>query len=130
MTLNETTVASTLEETHGNISAAASRLGVRRAELAAYVAAHERLATLVDDCRAELVDYAETQLRRAIGEGHEWAIRFALDSTRASPRGWRKMSASATSDAPSAAPGGDGLTYDELARMARRQLGLDDEGEA
>lgn len=120
--------ADTLRATHGNLTAAAQRLGMTRSALAAIVDADPALAALVDDCRAELVDYAETQLRNAIGKGEEWAVKYALDSARASPRGWRKPSGSAASQAAQAqpTPREDAPEGEDMAAIVRRQMGLDD----
>lgn len=119
--------ADALRATHGNLTAAAQRLGVTRSALAAIVDADPALAALVDDCRAELVDYAETQLRNAIGKGEDWAIRYALDSSRASPRGWRKPSAAAASaQSQQAAPPPREDEPEDLAAQVRREMGLDD----
>ena len=122
--------ADALRATHGNLTAAAQRLGMTRSALAAIVDADPALAALVDDCRAELVDYAETQLRNAIGKGEDWAIRYALDSSRASPRGWRKPSAAAQSQQAAQAqpppPSGDAPEGEDMAAQIRREMGLDD----
>lgn len=121
--------ADALRATHGNLTAAAQRLGMTRSALAAIVDADPALAALVDDCRAELVDYAETQLRNAIGKGEDWAIRYALDSSRASPRGWRKPSAAQSQQAAQAQPpppAGDAPEGEDMAAIVRRQMGLDD----
>jgi hypothetical protein len=124
------TPADALRATHGNLSAAALRLHVTRGEMAAIVDADPALAALVDDCRAELVDYAETQLWNAIGKGEDWAIRYALDSTRASPRGWRKPSAAAASQAAqtqqAATPPAGDAEPEDMAAQIRREMGLDD----
>ena len=123
--------ADALRATHGNLTAAAQRLGMTRSALAAIVDADPALTAFVDDCRAELVDYAETQLRNAIGKGEDWAIRYALDSSRASPRGWRKPSASAASQAAqthqaATPPAGDAPEGEDMAAQIRREMGLDD----
>lgn len=120
--------ADALRATHGNLSAAAQRIGMTRTALAEIVDADPALAALVDDCRAELVDYAETQLRNAIGKGEDWAIRYALDSSRASPRGWRKPSASAAQQAAQTqpTPREDTPEGEDMAAIVRRQMGLDD----
>ena len=119
--------ADALRATRGNLTAAAQRLGMTRSALAAIVDADPALAALVDDCRAELVDYAETQLRNAIGKGEDWAIRYALDSSRASPRGWRQPSAAAASaQSQQAAPPPREDEPVDLAAQVRREMGLDD----
>lgn len=121
--------ADALRATHGNLTAAAQRLGMTRSALAAIVDADPALAALVDDCRAELVDYAETQLRNAIGKGEEWAVKYALDSSRASPRGWRKPSAAAQAQQAAQAqppPREDVPEGEDMAAIVRREMGLDD----
>lgn len=133
MNATATEIAAVLREVKGNVAAAATRLKVARADLAERVRKSEMLSALVDDYRSELVDFAETQLRAAIGKGEDWAIRYVLDSARASPRGWRKPAASVPSGEASAKPG-DGpapvdprlLTDEQLAKVARAQVGVED----
>lgn len=90
-------IAEAIRAKGGNLTSAAKTLGLTRASLAERVEKSDFLRSVWDECRAELVDYAETQLRNAIAKGEDWAIRYALDSSRASPRGWRKPPASAPS---------------------------------
>lgn len=133
MNATATEIASVLREVKGNVAAAATRLKVARADLAERVRKSEMLSALVDDYRSELVDFAETQLRAAIGKGEDWAIRYVLDSARASPRGWRKPAASVPSGEPPAKPGYAAapvdprlLTDEQLAKVARAQVGVED----
>ena len=109
-------IAEAIRAKGGNLTSAAKTLGLTRASLAERVEKSDFLRDVWDECRAELVDYAETQLRNAIAKGEDWAIRYALDSSRASPRGWRKPPASAPSGEtqPAAKP-------DAAAEKDRRQ---------
>ena len=88
------------------------------------IRASEVLSAIIDGCRSELVDFAETQLRNAIAKGEDWAIRYVLDSFRASPRGWRKAATAPPQSSPSASGSDDlrNLTDAQLEQMNRSLL--------
>lgn len=119
MNATKTEIAAVLREVKGNVAAAATRLKVARADLAAAVQDDEKLSAIVDDYRSELVDFAETQLRKAIANGCDWAIRYVLDSARAQPRGWRKQTIGSQGAVP-APP--SSLSDEQLAEMNRQIL--------
>ena len=130
-------IVEALAATEGNITAAAQKLGVKRAALAKRVAKSAALREAWEEPRSILVDAAEQALREAITNGEQWAIKYALDSTRAASRGWRKAAQSAPTTSPESAtpttPTEQGqpadLTPEQLATLARKQIGVDDEVE-
>lgn len=67
-----------LKQTSGNVSAAARGLGVGRATLYRRIAESPGLQEVLADAREELVDLAETMLRRNVMDGNMQAIMFAL----------------------------------------------------
>jgi len=71
-------IESALRTTSGNVSAAARGLSIGRATLYRRIAESKTLQQVLVDAREELVDLAETMLRRNVMDGNMQAIMFAL----------------------------------------------------
>ena len=81
-------LAALLEESSGNLSAAARALGVSRQAVAERVKKCRELQRIVEDAKETLIDMAESKLARGVAAGMEWAVKRVLDSKRAAARGW------------------------------------------
>ena len=82
-------IRAALNAAAGNISYAARQLGVNRSTLHRRIAKSAELQTLVEDQREDLVDIAESALRKAVLEGEGWAVIWTLKaSPAAKKRGW------------------------------------------
>lgn len=78
-----------LTKTAGNISQAAKALGVNRNTLYNRINKSAQLATVLQNTREELVDIAESALRREVLNGNMTAIIWTLKaSPAAKARGW------------------------------------------
>lgn len=78
-----------LTKTAGNISQAAKALGVNRNTLYNRINKSAQLATVLQNTREELVDIAESALRREVLNGNMTAIIWTLKaSPSAKARGW------------------------------------------
>lgn len=76
-----------LRQANGNVSHAARELGVTRWALGQRISRSEHLKQVVTEAREEMVDIAETALRKQIEQGNIAAIIFAL-KTIGRPRGY------------------------------------------
>lgn len=76
-----------LRQANGNVSHAAHELGMARGALHHRISQSARLKQVVAEAREELVDIAETALRKQIEQGNIAAIIFAL-KTIGRPRGY------------------------------------------
>lgn len=78
-----------LKKTAGNLSQAAKALGVDRKTIYNRINANPALAASLADIREELVDIAESALRRNVINGDNSAIFYTLNnSPEAKRRGW------------------------------------------
>lgn len=80
-------IENAIKQTAGNISQAAKALGVSRSTINRRVAESASLKQLVEDTREELVDIAESALRREVVAGNITAIIFTL-KTQGKTRGY------------------------------------------
>ena len=80
-------ITEALKATSGNISAAARALGVTRNGLYYHINKSVTLQQLLTDTREELVDIAESALRREVLDGNITAIIFTL-KTQGKARGY------------------------------------------
>lgn len=76
-----------LRQANGNVAYAARELGVARWTLVRHISRSEHLKQVVTEAREEMVDIAETALRKQIEQGNIAAIIFAL-KTVGRPRGY------------------------------------------
>lgn len=76
-----------IRQTAGNIAQAARALGVSRSTVNRRVSQSEALKEVVDEVREELVDIAESALRREVVNGNITAIIFTL-KTQGKNRGY------------------------------------------
>ena len=76
-----------IRQTAGNLSQAAKALGVSRSTINRRVSLSPALKDVVDDVREELVDIAESALRREVVDGNITAIIFTL-KTQGKSRGY------------------------------------------
>jgi len=89
MALTITQVEEALKKTAGNISATAKALGYSRTHVYNKINASSRLQRVLSDTREELVDIAESALRRNVIQGDNSAIFYTLNnSPEAKRRGW------------------------------------------
>jgi len=87
MALTVEQVEHALKRTAGNVSAAARELGVSRTTVYKKVNASPTLQEILADAREELVDIAESALRREVLAGNITAIIFTL-KTQGKSRGY------------------------------------------
>lgn len=87
MALTKEQVEHAIKKTAGNISACARELGVARNTVYNKIEQHAELAQLLADTREELVDIAESALRREVINGNITAIIFTL-KTQGRTRGY------------------------------------------
>lgn len=62
----------------GMVTMAARRLGIARQTIHARAQRSPQIKEAIAAAREEMLDEAETQLRRAVGQGEPWAVCFAL----------------------------------------------------
>ena len=67
-----------LEQASGNVAYAARSLQVSRSTLYRRINESAQLRAVLQDAREELVDIAESALKRAVLNGEGWAVCFAL----------------------------------------------------
>lgn len=89
MALTIEQIASAIRAKDGNITDAASALGVTRDAINKRIAKSVELKRLVADAREELVDLAESEARKQIKQGNTAIIIFTL-KTQGKERGWRE----------------------------------------
>lgn len=87
MALTVKQIEHAIKQTAGNVSAAARALGVSRSTVNRRIAESPVLKQLVEDTREELVDVAESALRREVLAGNITAIIFTL-KTQGKKRGY------------------------------------------
>ena len=80
-------VAAAIHEARGTQSVAARRLGCSRETLRRYANQFATVRTAVEDARDSLLDFAEDELIKLIGEGNITAIIFYL-KTQGKKRGY------------------------------------------
>lgn len=71
----------------GNVMQAAKNMDLPRSTLSGYIQADDSLVELLNECRQEIVDNAETALHRAVLTGEAWAVCFTL-KTQGKNRGY------------------------------------------
>jgi hypothetical protein len=71
-------VIQAIEEAHGNISAAARRLGAHRNTIASYIKKYATVGAAYEEARETLIDFTENQLFNQVKEGNITAIIFTL----------------------------------------------------
>lgn len=67
-----------LRETNGLIAPAAKRVPCSQTTIYERARRVQSVQRVIDECRAELVDYAELALRKAILAGEPWAVGLVL----------------------------------------------------
>lgn len=80
-------VASVLQETHGNASAAARILGCHPQTVRAYCRRYPEVQAARDEGEERMLDSAESSLLKCIERGDGWAVCFSL-KTKGSKRGY------------------------------------------
>lgn len=91
MALTNAQIEHALKAKAGNIAAAARELGVSRSTVYRRIDAAPTLKQLVTDTREELIDIAESALRREVIDGNITAIIFTL-KTLGKQRGYVERS--------------------------------------
>jgi transposase-like protein len=87
MALTITQIEHAIKQTAGNVSQMARELGVSRSTVNRRIADNPKLKQLLEDEREELVDIAESSLRREVVLGNITAIIFTL-KTQGKSRGY------------------------------------------
>ena len=87
MALSVEQVKHAIDKTAGNISQAAKALGVSRVTVYRKINDHPTLKQYLEDKQEELVDIAESAIRRGVVEGNMTAIIFTL-KCQGKNRGW------------------------------------------
>lgn len=87
MALTVEQVEHAIKKTAGNVSQAAKALGVSRSTVHRRIAESVTLKQVLEDSREELVDIAESALRREVLNGNITAIIFTL-KTQGKSRGY------------------------------------------
>jgi len=67
-----------LRETNGLISLAARRVPCSQTTIYERARRIKAVRETIEECRAELIDYAELALRRAVMDGQPWAVSLVL----------------------------------------------------
>ncbi len=75
---SEKEIIEAIAATGGMVALAAKRLGIARQTIHARAQRSSAIREAIGAAREEMLDEAETQLRRAVGEGQPWAVCFAL----------------------------------------------------
>lgn len=75
---SEKEIIEAIAATGGMVALAAKRLGIARQTIHARAQRSQAIREAIAAAREEMLDEAETQLRRAVGEGQPWAVCFAL----------------------------------------------------
>lgn len=78
MALTDKQIEAALRAKLGNVTAAARELGYSRTQVYKKINANERLQEVLTEAREELVDIAETALRKELLAGNMTAIIFTL----------------------------------------------------
>jgi predicted transcriptional regulator len=82
-------VVTAMQQSVGNVSAAARALGVTRAAIYYYIDQRPELRQMIQDQRETVADVAESALYKACLRGEPWAVTLALRfSTRGKERGY------------------------------------------
>lgn len=76
--VSATAIETALRHVAGNVTLAARELGVTRDAMYKRMKAQPELVAIVAECRDELVDHAESSLRRAVLRGNIRAVQFTL----------------------------------------------------
>jgi len=87
MRITDKQIEHALKQTAGNVSQAARALQVSRTTVHKRIARSEKLKEVLKDTREELVDIAESALRREVVDGNITAIIFTL-KTQGKARGY------------------------------------------
>ncbi len=87
MRITDKQIEHALKQTAGNVSQAAKALQVSRTTVHKRIARSEKLKEVLKDTREELVDIAESALRREVVDGNITAIIFTL-KTQGKSRGY------------------------------------------
>jgi hypothetical protein len=80
-------VIKAIEDTRGNVSAAAKSLRVSRTTLYKYINERATVKAALDEARETMLDNAESALYRAVLNGESWAVCFYL-KTQGKSRGY------------------------------------------
>lgn len=80
-------IAKALRATDGKIFLASQRLGCCFSTIYKRIAAEPELQAVVEEARGQLIDIAETSLKKAVIEGQAWAVCFTL-KTQGRDRGY------------------------------------------
>jgi len=110
--LEKSAILDAIERTHGNVTLAARALGAPVGQVRAQIQGDPELVAAVEEARASVVDAAETQLRAAVNNREEWAIKFAIAREQKRAEGYRAIS----DEPPPKIPGG------KLTRQQQNQL--------
>jgi hypothetical protein len=78
--LSDGEIYDAVEQTKGNLGAAARILGVRRSIVAKRVETKPELAALLEDFRQSVIDTAEDNVHKDVEKGDPTASRFVLQS--------------------------------------------------
>lgn len=78
ITYSENVIIAQLQRSHGNVSHAASALGLTRSGLSNRIHNSEALQQVLLDARQTIVDTAENALMAAVVAKQGWAVCFAL----------------------------------------------------
>lgn len=76
--LSEKVVEEALEQTFGNVAAAARVLGVTGSAVRHYVKTRPKIKERIEEQREAILDFCETGLLKAAMAGEPWAIKFGL----------------------------------------------------
>jgi hypothetical protein len=108
-----------LEQTKGNISAAARALGANRTTIYKRIADSPTLQRVLEDAREEMIDVAETALYNEVLQGNIAAIIFTL-KTQGKGRGYVERTQQEVSG-PDGAPI-EGRIHVDLSNLTTQQL--------
>lgn len=84
-------VIALIEETSGNVSRCAKKLGCARNTLSAFISNHSTCQQALDNARESMLDEGESSLYDAVKDGESWAICFFL-KTKGKSRGYIERS--------------------------------------